>query len=172
MLTVKVNGKKRQYPQGTSFEQIVEEFQDSFQGTIVLVIEDGKIKELHKSLQKDGVNIEFITRKDKIGYSTYVRSATLLLVKAINDLVGSSKKGEIKVEFSLGSALYCSVKGEFRAEKELVEKIKKRMKELVEANLPIHKKAYPLDQARAIFSAQGMEDKEQLFWYRRSSYVN
>lgn len=172
MLTVKVNGKKRQYPQGTSFEQIVEEFQDSFQGTIVLVIEDGKIKELHKSLQKDGVNIEFITRKDKIGYSTYVRSATLLLVKAINDLVGSSKKGEIKVEFSLGSALYCSVKGEFRAEKELVEKIKKRMKELVEANLPIHKKAYPLDQARAIFSAQGMEDKEQLFRYRRSSYVN
>lgn len=172
MLTVKVNGKKRQYPQGTSFEQIVEEFQDSFQGTIVLVIEDGKIKELHKSLQKDGVNIEFITRKDKIGYSTYVRSATLLLVKAINDLVGSSKKGEIKVEFSLGPALYCSVKGEFRAEKELIEKIKKRMKELVEANLPIHKKAYPLDQARAIFSAQGMEDKEQLFWYRRSSYVN
>lgn len=172
MLTVKINNTTRQYPHGTSFEQVVEEFQDSFNRTIVLVVEDGKIKELHKTLQKDGATIELITRKDKIGYSTYVRSATLLLVKAINDLVGSARRGEIKVEFSLGPALYCSIKGGFKAEKELVEQIKKRMKELVEANLPIHKKAYPLEQARAIFSAQGMEDKEQLFWYRRSSYVN
>ena len=171
MLTVKINNTTRQYPPGTSFEQVVEEFQDSFNRTIVLVVEDGKIKELHKTLQKDGATIELITRKDKIGYSTYVRSATLLLVKAINDLVGSARR-EIKVEFSLGPALYCSIKGGFKAEKELVEQIKKRMKELVEANLPIHKKAYPLEQARAIFSAQGMEDKEQLFWYRRSSYVN
>ncbi len=172
MLRVKVNGESRQYAEGTAFEEIAKEYQDSFDKTIVLVIEGGKIRELHKKLQKDDTEIRFLTRKDKIGYSTYVRSATLLLVKAIHDVVGSAKKGEIKVEFSLGPAYYCSVRGEFQADAALIEKVKARMEELVRADLPITKKAYPIDKAREIFSGQGMEDKEQLFWYRRSSYVN
>ncbi|MGN0307833.1 MAG: nucleoside kinase [Lachnospiraceae bacterium] len=171
MLTVKIKGEEKQYSKGTAFEQIVNEFQESYENTIVLIVQDGKIKELHKTLQKDGSELEFITRKEKIGYNTYVRSATLLLVKAIHDVVGGHH-GKIKVEFSLGPAYYCSVKGDYSLDEELLCKIKNRMHELVELNLPIVKKAYPLDQARAIFSTQGMEDKKQLFWYRRSSYVN
>ena len=46
------------------------------------------------------------------------------------------------------------------------------MQELVDQNLPIEKQAYYIDQARELFASQGMEDKEELFWYRRSSYVN
>ncbi len=172
MLTVKINGEKRQYARGTSFEEIVSEFQESYGHRIVLVIEDDKIKELHKTLQKDNTEIHFLTRGDKIGYSTYVRSATLLLVKAIHDVVGPAKRGKIKMEFSLGPAYYCSVKGEFKVDDALIEKVKARMEKMVEENLPITKKAYPIDRARKIFSGQGMEDKEQLFWYRRSSYVN
>ncbi|MDD7026725.1 MAG: nucleoside kinase [Lachnospiraceae bacterium] len=172
MLTVKVNGEKRQYAKGTAFEEIAREFQESFDHTIVLVIEGGKIKELHKTLQRDSTEILFLTRRDKIGYSTYVRSATLLLVKAIHDVVGNVMKGKIKVEFSLGPAYYCSVKGDFQIDDALIGKIKERMQKLVEADLPITKKAYPIDKAREIIAEQGMEAKEQLFWYRRSSYVN
>lgn len=171
MLTVKIKGEEKQYSKGTAFEQIVNEFQETYENTIVLVVQDGKIRELHKTLQKDGSELWFITRKEKIGYNTYVRSATLLLVKAIHDVVGGHH-GKIKVEFSLGPAYYCSVKGDYNLDEEMLRKIKNRMHELVELNLPIVKKAYPLDQARAIFSTQGMEDKEQLLWYRRSSYVN
>ncbi|MGN1313528.1 MAG: nucleoside kinase [Lachnospiraceae bacterium] len=171
MLTVKIKGEEKQYSKGTAFEQIVNEFQETYENTIVLVVQDGKIRELHKTLQKDGSELWFITRKEKIGYNTYVRSATLLLVKAIHDVVGGHH-GKIKVEFSLGPAYYCSVKGDYSLDEEMLRRIKNRMHELVELNLPIVKKAYPLDQARAIFSTQGMEDKEQLLWYRRSSYVN
>ncbi|MBQ9990162.1 MAG: nucleoside kinase [Lachnospiraceae bacterium] len=172
MLTIKVNGQTREYPGGTTYEQIVEEFQPAFDNTIVLVIVDGKIRELHKTLQMDGAGIELITKRDKIGYSTYVRSATLLLVKAINDVVGSSHKGRVKVEFSLGPAFYVSVKGDFLLDEELIQKIKLQMQKLVDADIPIHKKTFPVEQARNIFAGQGMADKEQLFWYRRSSYVN
>lgn len=172
MLTIKVNGEVRQYKKGTTYEQIADDFQAAFEENIVLVIADGKIGELKKTPQRDGTEISFLTRKDKIGYDTYVRSATLLLVKAISDVVGDPRKGEIKVEFSLGPAYYCSVKGDFGVEAALIEKVKKRMEELVNANLPITKKAYPLEKARDIFAVQGMADKEKLFWYRRSSYVN
>lgn len=171
-MKVRVEGQEVTYEKGISFEDIAKDFQQDYDSKIVLVIEDGKIKELFKAAEKDGADIQLITMKDKVGYDTYVRSATMLLVKAVADMVGDEKKGKIKVEFSLGQGYYCSVRGDFLVTEELIEKVKTRMEELVNQNLSITKKAYPIDRAREIFAAQGMEDKEELFWYRRSSYVN
>lgn len=171
-MKVRVEGQEVTYEKGISFEDIAKDFQKDYDSKIVLVIEDGKIKELFKAAEKDGADIQLITMKDKVGYDTYVRSATMLLVKAVADMVGDEKKGKIKVEFSLGQGYYCSVRGDFLITEELIEKVKNRMEELVNQNLSITKKAYPIDRAREIFAAQGMEDKEELFWYRRSSYVN
>ena len=172
MMKVNCNGKEVMYEKGTLFESIAGDFQADYDGRIVLVIENGKIKELSKPLEKEGAEIKFLTTKDKIGHSTYVRSATMLLVKAVADMVGDETKGKIKVEFSLGQGYYCSVRGDFTVTEELISKVKARMEEMVAADMPITKKAFPIDQAREIFSAQGMEDKQELFWYRRSSYVN
>ena len=172
MLRVKCKGKEVNYERGTLYEKIAKDFQGDYEEKILLAIENGKIKELSKAIEKEEAEIQFLTIKDKIGYSTYVRSATMLLVKAVADMVGDEKKGKIKVEFSLGQGYYCSVKGDFKVTEELIQQIKDRMKEMVVADLPITKKAYPIDQAREIFLRQGMEDKQDLFWYRRSSYVN
>jgi len=42
----------------------------------------------------------------------------------------------------------------------------------VEADLPYVKKSYPISEAVEIFRSQNMKEKEKLFRYRRSSYVN
>lgn len=172
MITVKINGQEFQYEKGVSFESIAKDFQQEYNSKVVLVIENGKIKELFKKAKTDHANISFITVEDKIGHATYVRSATMLLVKAVADIVGDIRKEKIKVEFSLGHGYYCSAKGDFVVTEELLSKVKTRMRELVEENHNILKEAYPVDKAREIFIRQGMEDKSELFWYRRSSYVN
>ena len=172
MLTVKVNGEEKQYKKDTLLEEIAKDYQKDFDASILIAIKNGKIKELTKPLEKDNEEITFLTMESKIGHSTYVRSATLLLVKAVSDVIGDVKKSEIKVEFSLGQGYYCSVQGDFTVDDAFIGKVKARMQELVSLDLPITKKAYYIDQAREIFAAQGMEDKEKLFWYRRSSYVN
>ena len=46
------------------------------------------------------------------------------------------------------------------------------MRELTDADLPITKKSYPIDDAMEIFHRHKMYDKEKLFRYRRSSSVN
>ena len=172
MITVKINGEARQFPKGSTFEKIAKEYQHNFDAPIFIAIENGKIRELAKEAKKDDAQISFLTMRDKIGHSTYVRSATLLLVKAVADVVGDIQKGKIKVEFSLAQGYYCSVKGDFAVTEDFIEKVKVRMQELVEADIPIRKQAYKIDKARELFASQGMEDKEELFWYRRSSYVN
>ena len=172
MITVIINGEEKQFPKGTTFETIAKEYQKDFDAPILIAIENGKIRELAKEAKKNNAKISFLTMRDKIGYSTYVRSASFLLVKAVSDVIGDIKRGKIKVEFSLAQGYYCSVKGDFAVTEEVIEKVKIRMREMIEQNLPIRKQAYNIDKARELFASQGMEDKEELFWYRRSSYVN
>ncbi|MCR4749231.1 MAG: nucleoside kinase [Lachnospiraceae bacterium] len=171
MAKITVGGITKEYANGTDFETIVNEYQDEYGGEIALVIENGKIRELHRKVNGDAT-LEFITLRDSIGHKTYERSATMLFVKALSDVVGSKKDGKVKVEFSIGKGVYCSPQGDYKVTDDLVEHVNMRMNELVEANIPIIKKTYPIGEAVKLFEEQGMTDKVNLFKYRMSSSVN
>jgi len=166
-----INGVEKEYEAGTSFEAVANDYQAQYKGEIALVKENGKIKELHKTVTKDAT-LEFVTLRENIGHKTYERSATMLLVKAVSDVIGSKIDGKIKVEFSIGKGIFCSVKGNFKATDNLVEHVNVRMNELVEANIPIVKQTMALNDAIELFEEQGMTDKVNLFKYRMSSTVN
>lgn len=169
MSVITILGEKKEYADGTVFEEIAKEYQEQYHNTIALVTENGKIRELHKKVSKDA-EIDFITLSSPIGHKTYERSAVMLLVKAAHDVLGD--KVRIKVEFSIGKGVYCAVVGEDKITDEDVKNIYDRMNELVEKDIPIIKKPYHVAEAIEIFEKQGMMDKVKLFKYRRSSYVN
>lgn len=169
MSVITILGEKKEYADGTTFEEIAKEYQSQFHNTIALVTENGKIRELHKKVSKDA-ELDFITLSSAIGHKTYERSAIMLLVKAVHDVMGDRVR--IKVEFSIGKGVYCAVIGEEKITEEDVKNIYNRMNELVEQDIPIIKKPYHVAEAIEIFEKQGMVDKVKLFKYRRSSYVN
>ena len=169
MAVITICGENKEYAVGTTFEQIAQEYQGQFNNTIALVTENGKIRELHKKVSKDA-EVKFITLSDTIGHKTYERSAIMLFVKAVHDIMG--KDVRIKVEFSIGKGVYCAIQGEKKLDDESVKQINRRMNDLVAANIPITKQPYPISEAVALFRKQGMEDKVNLFKYRRSSYIN
>ena len=169
MSVITILGEKKEYADGTTFEEIAKEYQGQFHNTIALVTENGKIRELHKKVSKDA-ELDFITLSSAIGHKTYERSTIMLLVKAAHDVMGDRVR--IKVEFSIGKGVYCAVIGEEKITEEDVKNIYNRMNELVEQDIPIIKKPYHVAEAIEIFEKQGMVDKVKLFKYRRSSYVN
>lgn len=171
MYTVTIKGEKKQYPQGTTYEDIVKEYQEEYQNMIAVVAANGKIRELFKKVTKD-CTLDFFTLKDDVGYKTYVRTATMLFLKAINDIFGVQAAQNSRVEFAIGHGSYISPKGLIPATAENAEKIRNRMRELAESKVPFMKKSYALDDAMELFREQGMLDKEKLFRYRRSSFVN
>ena len=171
MVTVTVNGSKKQYKIGTTYETIVQDYQEQYEHQIAVVSVDNKIKELFKRVKKD-CELSFFTLADFIGHKTYERTAIMILIKALRDVAGAEKLKKIKVEFSIGAGYYCFVKGDFKLEPEFIRKINERMRELVAADIPIIKQSYPISDALEIFRKQHMKDKEKLFRYRRSSYVN
>ena len=171
MITVKINGEERQYPQGATYEDVANDYQKEYDNLIALAARDGKIRELFKKLTKD-CEITFFTLKDDVGNKTYVRSATMLFLKAVFDVFGRETVQNCRVEFAIGNGSYISPKGKINATEENAAKIRNRMRELVEAKTPFLKKSYSLDNAMELFRREGMKDKEKLFRYRRGSFVN
>lgn len=168
---VKIGEEIKEYPQGTTYADIAAEYQKDYKEQIALAVRNGKIRELFKRLDKD-CTLEFLTLSDDAGHKTYNRTATLIMMKAITEVVGADKIEKIKMEFAIGNGYYCSKKGDFTVTKELVEQVKSRMQEYVDRDIPIMKKSIPLDEAKALFEKQKMMDKTSLFKYRGSSSVN
>lgn len=168
---VTVGDVTNEYPRGTTFGDIAKEHQSEYEHQIALVIRNGKIRELFKKVDQD-CEVTFITLADAIGNKTYDRTATLILMKAINDVVGKEKIEKIKVEFSIGNGIYCSGKGDFTFTQDLVDKIKNRMLEIIADNILIIKKSLPIEEANMLFEKNNMKDKINLFRYRGSSTVN
>ena len=171
MLNVTVNGSTRQYPAGTPFRVIAADHQAEIPHDILLVNRDGKLRELHKVLDRD-CTLSFITAADKPGRQTYERSAILLMLTAFYDTVGRENVERITVEFSLSNALFCRAKGQFTPDKALLERVEARMRELAAQALPIEKRSVNIDDAVAMFRACGLEDKARLLSYRINSHVN
>lgn len=171
MITVTIGGIQKKYPEGITFEEIAKEYQPEYGNMIALVVENGKIRELIKTAAGD-CELSFLTLKDTIGHKAYVRTGLMTLVKAVYDVLGSEKVSKVKVEFAIGQGYYCSVKMDEKLTRKHVEEIRMRMAELTKADIPITKKSYPIDEAMEMFRKYKMYDKEKLFRYRRSSFVN
>ena len=98
MPEVRIGSEIKTYPQGTAYAEIAEEYQKNYENDILLVSVNGRLRELHKTLQKD-CQMEFITAADTAGYLAYQRSAVFLMMKAFH---GCGRQG--KCEKYHGSA--------------------------------------------------------------------
>jgi len=170
-LTVTISGKKETYESGISYGKIAEVHQANYDSPIALVLVNGKIRELHRTLNRD-CELSFITLKDQIGHKTYVRSATMLLFTAIDHILGKEVAEKARVAFTIGLGYYCHLHEGYQFTDEDVSKINETMHDLVSRDLAIEKINYPIDDAMALFKSRNMSEKEKLFKYRRSSSVN
>lgn len=150
---------------------LAQEAQKDYRDRIVLAKVDGKLCELTKTVEANQ-EIEFITTGSKDGMLTYKRSATLIMLKAIYDIVPSEKIERVKVEFSLSKGYYCTVKGKITIDDAFLQSIKARMEEIISADIPIVKESVSTAEALKRFEMHKMYDKVRLFTYRRSSKVN
>lgn len=171
---VTISGKEYFYEQGTSYEEIAEEFQKEYEHQIALVMVDGyRLQELNKTVTRD-CELKFITTQDTAGFDTYRRSVCFLFVKAVHDVIGHENPQNVRVRIhcSLGAGFYCTIEGLDYVGMEFQWKVEERMHELVQQKIPIMKEQIHVEEALELFHKYGMFDKERLFRYRRSSHVN
>ena len=168
---VTVDGVEYTYPHGTPYRTIAADFQDRFPCDILLVNRDGKLCELHKTLDRDCA-LKMVTAQDRPGIQTYKRSAVFLMLKAFYDVVGRESVERVTVEYSLSGALFIRARGGVTLDQALLERVEARMRELSEKALPIEKQSISTDDAIDLFREAGLIRKAQLLGFRINSRVN
>ncbi len=169
---VVVLGQKKSYPRGITYEEIAEDAAYLYENEILLAVFNGEIRELGKTLEQDG-EIHFLTAADKPGRKTYRRSMTFLMEVALQEI---HPELSVVVQHSIGQGYFCELydkEGErWLPDGHFIEELTGKMKDLKDQSLPIHKTSIHTRDAKKMFHALGMRDKERLFRYRRSSWVN
>ena len=171
MYRVIINGEEREYAPQTSLIEIAKEFKDRYPYPIILALVDGTLKELFYKIEKN-CTVSFITTADSSGHSAYERTITFVLLKAIFDTTGKKNLDKAVVRFPIDKGIYFTMEGQDSVSQEFIDRVKKRMCEIVEQNLPINKRTIPTDEAIRLFHKHHMYDKERLFRYRLKSSVN
>lgn len=172
MVKVTIDGKEHEYAIGTTYREIVDEYQEEVaEAPVILVMADGKLRELQKKLKGD-CTLEFVTTKDHIGFETYKRTVCLVLLRAIYDVAGKENIEKVMIHYSVGNGYYFTMAGKAVLDQHFLDNVKTRMQELADMCTPIGKRSVNTDDAVSLFHHHRMHDKEKLFRFRRVSKVN
>lgn len=171
MFKVVIAGETRMYPEGTTYREIVDESDIHTEAPVILVMVNGKLRELQKRLKSD-CTLEFVTTKDHIGFETYKRSVCLVLLRAIYDVAGRENVDKVMIHYSVGNGYYFTMEGKATLDQDFLDKVKLQMHKLADECTPIGKRSVNTDEAVALFHKHRMYDKEKLFRFRRVSKVN
>ncbi|MFV0465080.1 MAG: nucleoside kinase [Lachnospiraceae bacterium] len=165
-----IHGQIKEIAKGTTYKEIVAQYQKEYEDDILLVSLNNKLRELHHKAKKSGELI-FLTAKDDAGRKAYRRSVTLLMQKALYNLLGK-ENSRVRILYSVSQAYYCELPEYGKPDNKLIERLLSEMRRLAALNIPIIKSSISTDEAVNLFRELGMTDKEKLFRYRRSSRVN
>lgn len=171
MISITYRNTVYHYPENTRYLELAKRVREEYSHTIMLALANGKLQELNKYM-KDGAEVSFLTTADSAGMMTYRRSVEFVMMKAIYDVIPREKLTRVVVDFSLSKGLFCRLIGDTAVTEELLRQVEKRMKEIVDSDLPIEKESVNTDTALERFHTHRMYDKENLFRYRRVSKVN
>ncbi|PAD33750.1 MULTISPECIES: threonine--tRNA ligase [Terribacillus] len=152
------DGAKKEFPAGTTGEDIAGSISSGLKKQAIAVNIDGVAYDLRTPLPNGGA-IEIVTLKQEQGVEIMRHSAAHLLAQAVKRLYGN-------VQFGVGPVIengfYYDMDLEASITPEDLPKIEKEMQRIVDANLPIVRKVVSRDEAKAMFSEIGDKLKLEL----------
>lgn len=154
----------------TCYDLLKQIYGDEYNRYLLVKI-NNTLKELSYNSLKNNDEIEFLDIKNADGMRVYIRTLSFIFIKACRELFEIPKSSDsniqqnhsvVSVEHSLNKGLFSEIKIDRKLTEEDIDKIKEKMQEIIDNNIPINKKMLSVDEAKEIFSKQGMEDKISL----------
>ena len=129
---------------------------------------NSELRELTYPIAMDS-RVQPVTMASADGARIYRRSLIFLLETAFEDLF---PRVDLTVDHSVSSGgFFCQVSGRPSLTQAEVEALQRRMRELVDANLPLSRHLVPLQEAIAYFESKKQDDKVRLLKYRTKEHL-
>ena len=158
----KNNNVTKSFPEGCSLLDVYQEFADEIQLPYPVV--SAKVNNASQGLKFrlfQNRDVEFLDAREGSGHRVYVRSLCFVLYKAVCDIFPGSK---LFIEHPLSRGYYCNLKrrGNESFTVEDVERIKERMQQIINLDMPFRRFEATTEEAVRIFSDRGFSDKVKL----------
>ncbi len=152
----------KSFPEGTSLLDVYQEFQDDIKLPYPVV--SAKVNNVSQGLKFrlfQNRDVEFLDAREGSGHRVYVRSLCFVLYKATQDLFPGSK---LFIEHSLSRGFYCNFKPKDgrQVTDEMVERIRGRMQEIIDLDMPFRRTEATNEEAIRVFTDRGFSDKVKL----------
>jgi uridine kinase len=157
----------KHYPIGTQLSEIATDMQVCLKQPILAALVNNKLKELNYQVFKPKT-IQFIDITHHIGIRVYIRSLAFVLFKAIKDIHPSA---ELSIEHAVSKGWFCDITNTHLVlDSNMIALIKKRMQEIIDADVPFIRKEILTVEAIRLFEECGLYDKSLLFKTRNQLY--
>lgn len=148
----------KEFPIGSSLLQIFKGFDLDFPYQVVSAKVNNRAEGLNFRVYNNK-DVEFLDVRDPSGMRTYVRSLCFVLCKAVDEVF---PHGTILLEHPVSKGYFCNLRIGRPVTDEDVALIKKRMQEIIDANMPFHRVECHISEAVKLFTQNNMIDKVKL----------
>lgn len=176
--TIKVHreGIEKEYlvdiPENSLYSDLTRICEDDFSSKITLAKVDNVLFELAETIADDVEEITFLDTVNTDGYRVYMRTLSFVFIAAVEELFPEYK---IVFEHSISGGAYCTIRKGNKPiviDSQIRDKIKKRMEQIIDDDLPIERMEYSLEQAGEIYKEAEKTDKIDLLFQREKNNVN
>ncbi len=144
-------GTKKQFPKGIKGTDLLKELDKKItKGAIAIKLND-KLLDLGSSIEEDG-NIKLITAEDPEGLDICRHSTAHIMAQAVKDIYPDVK---ITIGPTVENGFYYDFDKKVPFVPEDLEKIEKRMKEIIKENIPIKRKVLTSEEAIKFYASTG-----------------
>jgi uridine kinase len=162
------DGRVYSGPRGSLAEDFMRVLPEWDDPPIVGAVINGELRELTYKITMDS-RVQPITTADPDGSRIYRRSLVFLLETAFEDTFPGMT---LTVDHSVSSGgYYCQVSGPGQFLRADLDRLERRMRELVKADLPLVRRQLPLQEAIDYFSEKRQFDKVGLLRYRAKDHL-
>ena len=127
---------------------------------------DSERPSIRRAMAASNGEVHLLRCKDSAGRECYIRTAQFVIFLALRQLWPGVRA---KMKCTLGSSVYIQVIG---AEDFSATKLKQRMQELVQQNIPLIRRRVPLHEAISRYQNDGQLDKARLLSWRPWDYFD
>jgi uridine kinase len=158
----KNNNMTKSFPEGSSLLDVYQEFADDIRLPYPVV--SAKVNNASQGLKfrlYQNRDVEFLDAREGSGHRVYVRSLCFVLYKATQDEFPGSK---LFIEHTISRGYYCNFKkkGNEPLTERDVERIRNRMQEIINLDMPFRRNEATTEEAVRVFAERGFTDKVKL----------
>ena len=174
------NNQTKSFPEGSSLLEIFPEFGLDFKYPVVSAKVNNTSQGLKFRLWQNR-DVEFVDIRNPSGMRAYIRSLCFVLYKAAQDVFPGCK---LFIEHPLSRGYYCNFVRNFKnitanspenkrgLTGEEVERVRQRMQEIIDLDMPFRRNEAPTEEAIRIFKERGFIDKVRLLETSEKVYTD